>query len=155
MLFRSVSQSRYGGVGISVTNGDGVSANPTIVSNATSSNTPDTIVSRNADGNFTAGTITATINGSASTITTPRTIGTMTGDVTSDGSSFNGSTNNSNVATIGANKVTNAKLAQMPTMTIKGNDASVDDNPQNLTVSQVDVMLGITKKAIMYGIIFG
>ena len=94
------------GVGISVTNGDGVRANPTVVSNATSSNTPDTIVSRNADGNFTAGTITATINGSASTITTPRTIGTMTGDVTSGGSNFDGSENNTNVATIGANKVT-------------------------------------------------
>lgn len=135
---RSIATS---GVGISVTNGDGVSDNPTIVSNATSSNTPDTVVSRNVDGNFNAGTITATLNGSASTLTTPRTIGTMTGDVTSDGSSFNGSANNSNVATIGANKVTNAKLAQMPTMTIKGNDAVGSADPQDLTVPEVQTMI--------------
>lgn len=54
------------GVGLSVTNADGISGNPTIVSNATSSNTASTIVARDSSGNFTAGTITANLTGTAS-----------------------------------------------------------------------------------------
>jgi hypothetical protein len=57
---RSVAVS---GTGLSVTNGDGVSGNPTIASNATSANTNSTIVARDASGNFSAGTITATLSG--------------------------------------------------------------------------------------------
>ena len=129
------------GEGLSLTNGDGILDNPTITSNATSSNTPSTIVSRNADGNFNASTITATLNGSASTLTIGRTIGIATGDVTSNGSSFNGSQNNTNEYSIGANKVTNAKMAQMPTMTVKGNDAVGSADPQDLTVSEVQTMV--------------
>ena len=41
----------------------------TVTSNATSSNTASTIVARDASGNFTAGTITATLSGNASTVT--------------------------------------------------------------------------------------
>ena len=41
---------------------------------ATSSNTASAIVARDASGNFSAGTITATLSGSASTLTTTRTI---------------------------------------------------------------------------------
>lgn len=51
---------------------------------ATSSNTASAIVARDASGNFTAGTITATLSGSASTLTTTRTIW---------GQNFNGSAN--------------------------------------------------------------
>lgn len=41
----------------------------TVTSNATSANTASTIVARDASGNFSAGTITATLNGNASTAT--------------------------------------------------------------------------------------
>ena len=51
------------GIGISITNGDGISGNPTITSNASPNNSANTIVSRDASGNFTAGTITATLSG--------------------------------------------------------------------------------------------
>jgi len=51
---------------------------------ATSSNTASSIVARDSSGNFTAGTITATLSGSASTLTTTRTIW---------GQNFNGSAN--------------------------------------------------------------
>jgi hypothetical protein len=42
----------------------------TVTSNATSANTASTIVARDASGNFTAGTITATLSGNASSATT-------------------------------------------------------------------------------------
>ncbi len=56
-------------------------------------------------GNFSSGTFTwPTFNqntsGSAATLTTPRTIGTVTGDATSAGSSFDGSANNTNALTL-------------------------------------------------------
>ena len=45
----------------------------TVSSNATAVNTPDTIVFRNASGNFSAGTITAALSGNSTTATTLQT----------------------------------------------------------------------------------
>lgn len=56
------------------------------------------------------------------------------GDVTMD---------SSNRAVIGANKVTNAKLAKMNANTLKGNNTSASGNAVDLTVPQVLQMLGI------------
>lgn len=58
----------------------------------------------------------------------------LTGDVTSIG----------NATTIAANAVTNAKAAQMPTLTIKGNNTGGTADPLDLTVSQVQAMIGST-----------
>ena len=57
---------------------------------------------------------------------------THTGDVT-------GST----ALTIGANKVTNAKAAQMPANTLKGNNTGAAANQADLTVAQTKVMLAL------------
>ena len=54
---RSIAVS---GTGISITNADGSAGNPTITSNATSANTGGTIVSRDANGDFSARYISAT-----------------------------------------------------------------------------------------------
>jgi len=73
----------------------------TVTSNATTNNTPSTIVFRNASGNFSAGTITATLSGNSSTATqleTARTI-SLTTDVTGS-TSFDGSANASITATV-------------------------------------------------------
>lgn len=58
------------------------SADVTIATDAASANTASTIVSRDASGNFNAGTITASLNGNASTVTTNA---NLTGPVTSSG----------------------------------------------------------------------
>ena len=50
----------------------------TVTSNATSANTASTIVARDASGNFSAGTITATLSGNASTATSATTATTAT-----------------------------------------------------------------------------
>lgn len=59
----------------------------------------------------------------------------LTGDVTASGPG-------SVAATIANNAVSNAKLAQMATLTIKGNDTGGSADPQDLTVSEVNTMLG-------------
>lgn len=45
-------------------------------------------------------------------------------------------------AKVNTNAVTNAKLAQMPTMTLKGNNTGVSADPIDLTVAQVITLLG-------------
>ena len=94
------------GTGISISGSGTESASVTITSNATNANTPSTIVSRDASGNFSAGTITAALSGNASTasaLQTARTI-SLTGDV-SGSVSFDGSADASITATIQANSV--------------------------------------------------
>jgi len=94
----------------------------TVTSNATNANTANTIVSRDASGNFSAGTITAALTGdvtgnvsgtsgsttgnaaTATVLATGRTIG-MTGDVVWTSASFDGSGNVTGTATIQANSV--------------------------------------------------
>lgn len=47
-----------------------------------------------------------------------------------------------NAATIAANAVTNTKLADMPTLTIKGNNTGATADPIDMTVPQLVTMLG-------------
>jgi hypothetical protein len=51
--------------------------------------------------------------------------------------------------TITPNAVTNTKLAQMPTMTIKGNDAGGAADPQDLTADEVATLLALTESDII------
>ena len=60
----------------------------------------------------------------------------LTGDVTA--------AQNSNATTIANNVVTNAKLAQAPANTIKGNNTGATANEADLTVAQVKTMLAIS-----------
>jgi hypothetical protein len=79
---RSIAVS---GIGISVTNADGVSGDPTITSNATPNNSANAIVARDANRNFTANIITASLSGNASTATKLETARNIAG-VAFDGS---------------------------------------------------------------------
>lgn len=104
------------GGGLSLT-GSGVGAQVQIASNATASSVANTIVLRDSSGNFVAGTITATLNGQASTaaaLATARSIsltGDVTGIVTFDGSAnVSMSTSLKPITTISAGSYTSANI---------------------------------------------
>lgn len=85
--------------------------------------------------------LTLTDGGVGSTYT----LGTsaLTGDITTPINSF--------VTTIGNSTVSNAKLAQMASNTIKGNNGVSTTNPSDLTVSQVlDMLTGSVQGDIIY-----
>jgi hypothetical protein len=70
----------------------------TVTSNATSANTNSTIVARDGSGNFSAGTITASLTGTATSTTN---IPNLTGDITSANTATTLATVNSNVGSFG------------------------------------------------------
>ena len=83
--------------------GGTITTSGTLAVDATSANTASKVVARDASGNFSAGTITATLSGNASTATTATTAGSCSGNAatattlatarTINGVSFNGSAN--------------------------------------------------------------
>jgi hypothetical protein len=92
---------------------------------AVSTNTANRIVTRDASGNFAAGTVTAALTGNvtgnastATTLATGRTIA-LTGDVTGTTGTFNGSANVSAATTIANNAVTTAKIADLAVTSAK------------------------------------
>ena len=80
---------------------------------ATSANTVNAIVARDASGNFSAGTITASLSGNASTATTLQTARTiaLSGDITGTATSFNGGSNISISTAITAGSIVNADIS--------------------------------------------
>ena len=84
----------------------------TASTNSTNLNTASTLVSRDASGNFSAGTISAALSGNATTATTlqnARTIA-ISGDVTGSATSFNGSANITISAGITAGSIVDADV---------------------------------------------
>ena len=119
-----------------------------ITSNATNANTPNTLVYRDAAGNFSAGTITATLSGNASTagsLLVTRSI-TATGDA-SWTVNFNGSANASAGLTLANTGVTagtyggGAVFSQL-VVDSKGRITSASSLP--LTSSDITTTLGYT-----------
>lgn len=101
-----VATGAVSGVGLSGS-ASGEGSTFTVTSNATNANTASTIVSRDASGNFSAGTITAGLSGNASTATaweTARSL-TLSGDVSGTATGIDGSGNIAVTTTIGANSV--------------------------------------------------
>lgn len=109
------------GNGLTISNGDGIGGNISISSNAVTTNTPSTIVYRDASGNFSAGNITATLSGNASTATTLATgrTFTVTGDASGTSAAFNGSANVSIPLTL-ANVNSNLGTFAVTTVNAKG-----------------------------------
>ena len=77
------------GTGLSVTNADGVAGNTTFTVNTNSSSAANSIVLRDANGNFSAGTITANLTGTATQVSNTLSLGTYLSF--SSGTSYNGS----------------------------------------------------------------
>lgn len=91
-------------------------------------------------------TLNQNTTGSAATLTTGRTIG-MTGDVTWTSASFNGSANVTGTSTIANAAVTNTKLADVVTATIKGRIAAGTGSPEDLTAAQVRSIINVADGA--------
>jgi hypothetical protein len=102
------------------------------------------VTGSNLSGTNTGDQTTITGNsGSATILQTARTIG-MTGDVLWTSAAFNGSANVTGASTIGANVVTNAKLAQVATQTFKGRNTALTGDVEDLSIATAKTMLGIT-----------
>lgn len=88
--------------------------------------------------NLAATTFTGALSGNAttaSTLATARTIGTLTGDVTSTGSSFDGTGNNTNSTTIANSAVTLAKMANLAQDQFIGRTTASTGVPETATIT--------------------
>jgi hypothetical protein len=94
--------------------GGTITTSGTLAVDATSANTASKVVARDASGNFSAGTITASLSGNATSATTATTATTLatgrtiaiTGDLTYTSGSFNGSANVTGTGTLSNTAVT-------------------------------------------------
>lgn len=113
-----------------------------IINAATASNTASTLVLRDASGNFSAGSITASLNGNASTASawvTPRNL-SLTGDATGTFSSVTGSANVSaavTLATVNSNVGTFGSTTAIPVVTVnaKGLVTAISTSTISTTLS--------------------
>lgn len=146
--FRSLAVS---GTGLTVQNADGAGGNPTVTLTSQSTATPNSIVARDASGNFAAGTITAALSGNASTATTlasSRNFSVDSVDLGSEAVAFNGGGNVTLNATLKPTGVTAGQYSRV-TVDAKGRVTEAD-NPTNAadlgltdvyTKAEVDAMV--------------
>jgi len=110
------------GISGSATFNNSSNATFTVTSNATDANTPNTIVSRDGSGNFSAGTITANLTGTASTASFATTAFTLNG--TAEGSL--------NVGTaVTATNLAGGDTGDIPYQSSSGNTVFVDASSAN------------------------
>lgn len=97
----------------------------------------------NTTGTLTAPSTTDTLVGRATTDTlTNKTLDTATNTITNlTNTNLSGSAGITG-ANLAANTVANSNLSQMPTLTLKGNNTGGTATPLDLTVSQVQTMIG-------------
>lgn len=121
--------------------------------NASSSNSANAFVRRDASGNFSAGTITAALSGNANTATTlstGRTIA-MTGDVAYTSPTFNGSTDVTATATIQPGAVSNEKLRDSAALSVIGRSANSPGDPGDIAAGTDGHVLRRSGTALGFG----
>jgi hypothetical protein len=99
-----------------------------------------------SSGTNTFPTFNQNTTGSAATLTTSRTIGILTGDVTSAGSGFNGSANNTNattLATVNSNVGSFGSATQVPVVTV---------NAKGLTTAASNTTIQLASTAAVTGL---
>lgn len=110
----------------------------TVTSNATNANTASTIVFRDASGNFSAGTITASLSGNATTASTWQTARTLT--IGSTGKSVNGSADVSwSLAEIGAPSTTGTGASGTWSINITGSAGSATNSTNTENVASGNI----------------
>lgn len=109
-----------------------------IVAAATSAATPSTLMGRDSGGNVAATSFTGALLGNATSATSA---GSATTAVSFSGSLAGDVTGTQGATAIAANAVTNAKLAQMTSLTIKGNATGGAANATDLNATSVTAML--------------
>jgi len=111
-----------------------------LVGAATDANTPTTLVKRNASGNFSAGTITAELNGNSTTTTklsTARTI-SITGDIYYTSPLFDGSndvTAEARLATVNNSPGSYGSASSIPVITVNSKGLITAISAANLNAS--------------------
>ena len=108
----------------------------TVTSNATDANTASTIVARNASGNFSAGTITASLSGNATSANQVNNSVTFNngGSGAASGTTFNGSAAQTiSYNTVGAPSISGANATGTWSIAISGNAATATNLSTNRT----------------------
>jgi microcystin-dependent protein len=117
----------------------------TVTSNATNANTASTIVARDASGNFSAGTITASLSGNATTATTAAN-GGVTSIVAGTGISVSSATGavtvSSSVSGVPAGVVAWFAANSAPTGYIQANGAAVSRSTYSALFSAIGTTFG-------------
>ncbi len=117
---------------------------PNANTTATNSNTISTIVSRDASGNFSAGTITAALSGNASTATNASTVTTnanLTGPITSVG----------NATSVTNNAIADTMLRQSSALSVIGNSTNSTANVADISAASDNQVLRRSGTAIAFG----
>lgn len=134
--FRSITVE---GAGLDVQNPDGVAGNFKVILNSTSAATANTVPVRDANGNFAAGTITASLVGNASTATTlanSRNVSADSTDMSAPAVAFNGG---ANLVLEPVLKPTGVVAGQYSRVTVDAKGRVVEaDNPTNVADLGID-----------------
>lgn len=133
---------------------------PNAATSASSTVGPNTIVQRDTNGNFSANTVTANLNGnasSASLLQTGRVI-QMTGDVSYTSTTFNGGANATGVASINNNTISTAKIQDGAVTANKIANSSVSESKLTSTAvfntlrlrNSIELSQGLTGNRFSY-----
>lgn len=128
---------------VSLVKGDVGLGNVDNTSDATKNSATVTLTNKDlTSGTNTFPTFNQNTTGSAASLTTARTIGTITGDATATGSTFNGTANNTNaitLATVNTNTGSFGSASQVGTFTVNGKGLTTAASNTSIQIAESQV----------------